>query len=113
MITAEVAYQTSLGDRVFTVRPLATSEVREILATGEADLLWQVLNGMVPNCNVDLRHRIEIIVRATLDPEINYVTAIFLARDDRAAFMHLSDEVLEISCQARGFESVAAIHQKH
>jgi len=98
---------------VFLVRDLTILEVREILATGAEGAVWQRLCAIVPEANLDLRHRVEIIHRATLNPPINLALAILMARADPEAVQNLSSQILELTCLAAGFESVAALHTRH
>lgn len=113
MRTAEVVRQTSSGEQVFTVRDLSTDEVREVLAKGEGDLLWRVVKKMVPTFDIELRHQLEIVIRGTVAPMIDYVDAIFLCRDDCETLTCLSKEILTLTCQRVGFETISAIHQVH
>ena len=95
------------------LRELLTLEVRDILTTTEEDPIGKTLCEMIEDSSLDMRHRVEIISRAALNPQIDHAAAILLARDHREMFQRLSDEILELTCQATGFESVAALHTVH
>ncbi len=101
------------GEIVFRLRELLTLEVRYILTTTEEDPIGKVLREMIEDSSLDMRHRVEIISRAALNPQIDHAAAILLARDHREIFQRLSDEILELTCQAIGFENVAALHTVH